>query len=127
MVTFQLIDLLTNHPGNGEVHSSFRTALNDLYKRVNHAWDNENLSLQWLETAVWIKVIDDENDFEGVIHFYDARDLAIKCGLVNDGASVVNDIDDGQEPHVLVLVEVARLCSTLGNAQKFIQGLEINA
>lgn len=60
--------------------SSFEEAFTKMFNYVNGRLDTSNMSYQELETAIWIESPD------GLpIFFYDARDLAIKIGILVDG------------------------------------------
>ncbi len=119
---FQLKDLMSANGGDGEVRDNFKDALRDLYKRINHAFEHGPLTQQWIETAVWIDVEDTDVGLRGPIYFYDARDVAVKHGLIDDGARTVNE--DGHEPDGDMLVEVALLCAVNGGAEEYIKGLK---
>jgi hypothetical protein len=58
------------------VRQTFMEAWNDMYEYVKGLMDSGNMSLQLLETAIWI-----QHPLNGPLFFYDARDYAIDaCG-----------------------------------------------
>jgi hypothetical protein len=59
------------------IHDNFMDAWKDMYKYVKGLLDKGQMSIQMLETSIWI------NNLPGVklpTMFYDARDKAIKEG-----------------------------------------------
>jgi hypothetical protein len=66
------------HPSS--VHTDFMEAWHDMYHYVNGLLKAGQLSLQVLETSIWIEMT--ENGVKQPIFFYDARDLAIVSGWI---------------------------------------------
>lgn len=58
---------------------SFNDAFTDMFNYVNEGMKNDNLSLQELETAMWIET---PTKGQMPLTFYTARDLACDCGLM---------------------------------------------
>jgi len=62
--------------------SSFEEAFTAMFKWVTDKINSNDLALQVLETAIWIEI-------NGLpLYFYDARDRAIKMGILKDGKLV---------------------------------------
>lgn len=60
--------------------ASFREAFTHMFNCVNDLINSDKLSLQLLETAIWI-----EREVGSPIFFYDARDRALDEGILKDG------------------------------------------
>lgn len=114
--TFQLEDMLDVNE-DGPVRTTFREALSDLVTRVHEMFATGNVSLQWLETAVWIRMRSGD-EMQGPIHFYEARDLGFKHGLLAEKGQM---LEGGVEPKPELLAAVAEACLFDGNAKAILE------
>ena len=64
------------------IRISFMEAWNDMYLWVKNEMASNNMSLQVLETAIWIEVKNNCDGGKYPIYFYDARDRAIDEGWI---------------------------------------------
>ena len=76
-MTAQFQSLVSNE--NGKLHHSFMEAWIDMFNYVNARFNAGTISLQELETAIWIEIVNHEGG-KYPIYFYDARDRAFADG-----------------------------------------------
>jgi hypothetical protein len=75
-MTYQFQTLEQGKPS--PVRQIFMEAWNDMYIHVKGLMDSGNISLQMLETSMWIESKFDNGNTPTPIFFYDARDYAIQ-------------------------------------------------